>query len=81
MKTRRPLWIVAPALAALVGVAGYRLGKAHADGAPTMSPLHYGGVLEDGGRPVEGMRNVTIRLGCGSFRAPGSACVAWVLAP
>jgi hypothetical protein len=27
-----------------------------------MNPLYYGGVLDEGGRPVEGMRTVTVRL-------------------
>ena len=46
----------------VVGLAGYRLGRARADGVPMVNPLYYGGVLDDGGRPVEGTRNVTVRL-------------------
>jgi len=45
-----------------VGVVAYRLGRARADGVPAVNPLYYGGVLSDGGSPVEGARNVTVRL-------------------
>ena len=48
------------AVAALVGA--YHLGRARADGVPTVTPLFYGGMLEDNGRPVEGRRDLTIRL-------------------
>lgn len=54
--------IVTSALLAIVGVVAYRVGKARADGVPSPTPLSYGGVLDDGGRPVEGMRSVTVRL-------------------
>jgi len=54
--------LVAAAICTTVGLVGYRFGRAHADGAPTMQPLYYGGVLDDGGRPVEGSRNITVRL-------------------
>lgn len=61
MKTRT--WMMAATFAvSAVGVAGYKIGRARADGAPTMQPLYYSGVLEDGGRPVEGARSVTVRL-------------------
>lgn len=46
----------------VVGTAGYRLGRARADGVPMVNPLYYGGMLDDGGRPIEGTRNVTVRL-------------------
>lgn len=46
----------------VVGIVAYRVGKARADGVPMVNPMYYGGVLDDGGRPVEGMRNVTVRL-------------------
>lgn len=57
-------WIVIAfsTLCALVGVVAYHIGRARADGVPTMSPLTYGGVLDDGGRPVEGVRSVSVRL-------------------
>lgn len=54
------VWSVGACL--VVGVVAYRLGRARADGVPMMNPLYYGGVLNDGGRPVEGARNVTVRL-------------------
>lgn len=61
MKTRS--WMMAATLAvSAVGVAGYKIGRARADGAPTMQPLYYSGVLDDGGRPVEGARSITVRL-------------------
>lgn len=46
----------------VVGVVAYRVGRARADGVPAMNPLYYGGVLNDGGRAVEGTRAVTVRL-------------------
>lgn len=62
MNIRRTSALATLGLCALVGVVAYRIGRARADGVPTTSPLYYGGVLDDGGSPVEGMRNVTIRL-------------------
>lgn len=62
MNIRKTSALVTLGLCSLVGVVAYRVGRARADGVPTVSPLYYGGVLDDGGRPVEGMRNVTIRL-------------------
>jgi hypothetical protein len=62
MSIRRTSALAALGLCTMVGVVAYRVGRARADGVPTTSPLYYGGVLDDGGRPVEGMRNVTIRL-------------------
>jgi hypothetical protein len=63
MMVRRPVGValLATLVCSVVGVAGYRYGRAHADGAPTTQPLYYGGVLEDGGRAVEGMRSITVR--------------------
>lgn len=61
MNARRVLFAMMGLLIA-VGGAGYRIGRARADGAPTMQPLYYSGVLEDSGRPVEGIRSVTVRL-------------------
>lgn len=62
MTARRGVVMGAVALSVVGMVAAYRLGKARADGVPAMNPLYYGGVLNDGGRPVEGTRNVTVRL-------------------
>lgn len=62
MKARRGVLMGAVALSVVGMVAAYRLGKARADGVPAVNPLYYGGVLSDGGRPVEGARNVTVRL-------------------
>lgn len=45
-----------------VAAIGYRVGRARADGVPAMNPLFYSGVLEDSGRPVEGARDITLRL-------------------
>lgn len=50
------------ALTLAVAAVGYRVGKARADGVPMMNPLFYSGTLEDSGRPVEGTRDITIRL-------------------
>lgn len=62
MNIRKTSMLAALGLSAVVSVVAYRVGRARADGVPTVSPLYYGGVLDDGGTPVEGMRNVTIRL-------------------
>lgn len=62
MKVRRGLVMGAAAISVVGMVAAYRLGRARADGVPAMNPLYYGGVLDDGGRPAEGTRNVTVRL-------------------
>jgi len=62
MKMRRGAMLGALALSVVGMVAAYRLGRARADGVPMVNPLYYGGMLDDGGRPVEGTRNVTVRL-------------------
>jgi len=62
MNIRKTSVLATLGLCSLVGVVAYRVGRARADGVPSASPLYYGGVLDDGGRPVEGTRNVTIRL-------------------
>jgi hypothetical protein len=62
MNIRKTSMLAALGFSAVVSVVAYRVGRARADGVPTVSPLYYGGVLDDGGTPVEGMRNVTIRL-------------------
>jgi len=48
------------AVAAVVGA--YHFGRARADGVPTVTPLFYGGLLEDNGQPVEGRRDLVVRL-------------------
>ncbi len=62
MSRRRAFDVVAVAGCVIVGMAAYRLGRARADGVPMVTPLYYGGILDDSGRPVEGTRNVTVRL-------------------
>ena len=49
-------------LCIVTGFVAYRIGRARADGVPMVNPLYYGGMLDDGGRPIEGARNVTVRL-------------------
>jgi hypothetical protein len=49
------------AVAGLVASAAYFVGRARA-GVPTMTPLYYGGFLEDGNGPVTGSHAITIRL-------------------
>ena len=61
MKITRITLLGSLAVALLMAVS-YRVGRARADGAPTMNPLTYGGLLDDGGRPVEGTRSITVRL-------------------
>ena len=62
MSRRRVFDVVGVAVCVIVGIAAYRLGRARADGVPMVNPLYYGGMLDDGGRPIEGVRNVTVRL-------------------
>lgn len=62
MRVRRGAMVGAVALSVVGMVVAYRLGRARADGVPMVNPLYYGGMLDDGGRPVEGTRNVTVRL-------------------
>lgn len=59
-----PRWIVfaCAMLCAVASLVAYQIGRARADGVPSASPLTYGGVLDDGGRPVEGVRSVSVRL-------------------
>ncbi len=47
---------------ALLLALGYRVGRARADGIPRTTPLLYGGFLEEGGAPVTGTRDITLRL-------------------
>ena len=62
MKMRRGAVLGALALSVVGMIAAYRVGRARADGVPMVNPLYYGGMLDDGGRPLEGTRNVTVRL-------------------
>ena len=62
MKMRRGAVLGALALSVVGMIAAYRVGRARADGVPMMNPLYYGGMLDDGGRPLEGAHNVTVRL-------------------
>jgi hypothetical protein len=62
MRLSRGAVLAAVALSVGGTVAAYRVGRARADGVPMVNPLYYGGVLDDGGRPIEGTRNVTVRL-------------------
>lgn len=78
MKTKQLALGVVLTLA--VAAVGYRVGKARADGVPTMNPLFYSGTLEDSGRPVEGARDITIRLwdaeSGGSIACPETTAMA-----
>jgi len=60
MKRDRTAVGVFLAVAGLVGA--YQFGRARADGVPTVTPLFYGGLLEDNGQPVEGRRDLVVRL-------------------
>ena len=62
MKMRRGAVLGALALSVVGMIAAYRVGRARADGVPMVNPLYFGGMLDDGGRPLEGTRNVTVRL-------------------
>lgn len=62
MNSRRLLLSMAT-LAILIGIAGYRLGRAHADGIPTTTPLFYSGLIETAAGPIaDGTQDITIRL-------------------
>lgn len=41
---------------------GYNVTRARANGIPSMQPLTYSGTLEEGGAPVNGMRNVRLTI-------------------
>jgi hypothetical protein len=53
-------WFAIAAALAALGV-GYWMGRARA-GVPAMTPLFYGGLLEDGNGPLSGSHAVTTRL-------------------
>lgn len=59
VRSKRALGAV---LFSVVVAAAYGVGRVHADGIPTTTPLVYAGTLEDGGRPVEGTHRVALRL-------------------
>lgn len=67
-------------LALIIAAVGYKAGRARADGVPAMNPLFYSGLLEDGGRPVEGARDITLRLwdaaGGGTIACPETTSTA-----
>ncbi len=67
-------------LALIIAAVGYKVGRARADGVPAMNPLFYSGLLEDGGRPVEGARDITLRLwdaaGGGTIACPETTSMA-----
>ncbi|MFO0625046.1 MAG: hypothetical protein U0325_05465 [Polyangiales bacterium] len=67
-------------LALIIAAVGYKVGRARADGVPSMNPLFYSGLLEDGGRPVEGARDITLRLwdaaGGGTIACPETTSMA-----
>jgi hypothetical protein len=50
------------ALAVGLGALGYNQTRARADGIPATRPLTYAGTLEEGGAPVNGMRNLRLTL-------------------
>ncbi len=71
-RIRRALFARSPARRGLVAVAGFVLvlgvvlgywsGRAAAEGVPAVDPLWFSGTLTDGGAPVDGARDVTIRM-------------------
>jgi len=57
-------WIVPLAVAVTAGVliVVWQVHRAPAEGVPLTDPLYVGGMLTDGGTPVEGPRDLAIRL-------------------
>ena len=73
-------WIVLIVAAAVAGalVAAWQVRRALAEGVPSTDPLYVGGMLTDGGTPVEGARDLTVRL----YVAPsGGSAVCTTSAP
>lgn len=60
--TPRRMAVAVAMLCTVASIVAYQIGRARADGVPTAAPLTYGGYLDDGGRPVEGVRSVSVRL-------------------
>ena len=50
------------AVAVAIGLGGYFLGRAGAEGVPTTDPLVYSGMLMDGGVPVDGLRRIGVTI-------------------
>ncbi|MBI5487582.1 MAG: SUMF1/EgtB/PvdO family nonheme iron enzyme [Deltaproteobacteria bacterium] len=81
MKTiKNKPWIVVVAVAVVSGavVAGWEIRRALAEGVPSTDPLYVGGMLTDGGAPVEGPRDLTVRL---YATAVGGSAVCTTAAP
>jgi formylglycine-generating enzyme required for sulfatase activity len=73
-------WIVVLAVVLIAGalVAGWQIRRALAEGVPSTDPLYVGGMLTDGGTPVDGTRDMTVRL---YAAASGGAAVCTTSAP
>ena len=54
--------VVAVVVVAGLLVVGWEIRRALAEGVPSTDPLFVGGMLTDGGSPVEGPRDLTVRL-------------------
>lgn len=52
----------AGAAAVMVVVAAYRMGRARADGIPTTPAMYFGATLDEGGAPMSGPIDLTVRL-------------------
>lgn len=54
-------WLVLPLFGAGLGI-GWWIASVEAEGIPPYEPLHYAGVLEEGGVPVNGSRDIDVSL-------------------
>lgn len=54
-------WCACAAIVMVV-VAAYRMGRARADGVPTTPAMYFGATLDEGGAPMSGPVDLTVRL-------------------
>jgi hypothetical protein len=56
-------WVGAASIVVSLALSvGYHLGRAKADGPPPQTPLYFAGELEDNDQPVDGAKNIAIKL-------------------
>jgi formylglycine-generating enzyme required for sulfatase activity len=73
-------WVLVVVVAVIAGglIAAWQIRRALAEGVPSTDPLYVGGMLTDGGTPVEGPRDLTVRLYAGPS---GGSAVCTTAAP
>jgi formylglycine-generating enzyme required for sulfatase activity len=70
--------VVAVALVAAAVLVAWQVRRATAEGVPAVQPLYFSGTLDDGGVPVEGPRDITVRV---YAAASGGTAVCTTSAP